>query len=427
MNDFYYNRDKECISKENLYGLQSKYLCKQISYVWKRQTPYRKKMEEAGVTPSDIKSIDDIVLLPFTEKEDLQRNYPYGMLASPKEDVIRVHATSGTTGNMTIVPCTKKDVALLTEGICRTYAMLGCKKGFVVQNAFSYSMFIGGMGAQNAVEKLGGTVIPTSTGNTRRQLQFLKDLKADNLSCTPSYALLIAKTLQDYGYQRSDFSLSSCLVAGERIKEEEYSEIEEKLGVKVFDVYGNAEMTNVFAPCKYNTGKHIPEDMIYAEIIDADGKPLPAGQAGELVVTTLQKTGVPLIRYRTHDIACLYDTPCPCGRTGRRLSKIFGRTDDMLTVRGCKIYPSQVREVLNGIPGLTGNYRLIVSKFKESDVVTVKAETKKDFSDDPGATSHKLCEAAKSILGISIQIELVPYGGMPVADGEKFKHMIDLR
>ncbi|MGN1373213.1 MAG: phenylacetate--CoA ligase family protein [Candidatus Coproplasma sp.] len=425
MKDYIYNPKMECMPKGEMLALQSELLRRQVNYVWENQPPYRQKMQEAGITPADIKDVTDVVKLPFTDKDDLRNNYPFGMLAVPREQIIRINATSGTTDKMTIVPCTQKDVDLLTESICRTYAMIGCQPGFMVQNAFSYSLFIGGMGAQNAVEKLGGIMLPTSTGNTKRQLQLLKDLQADNLSCTPSYAMHIAEIMEEEGYSKDDFALESCLVAGEGLKEEQYNFIREKLGVDVFDVYGNAEMTNVFAPCKYDTGKHIPEDMIYVEILDNEGNPLPAGQAGELVVTTLQKTGQPIIRYRTHDVAIVYDSPCPCGRTGRRLSKILGRIDDMVTVKGCKVFPSMLENAVKGFDCLTDNYCLVITKNHDCDELTFNAELKRGTSEEN--LENRIAEALRGTLGLSVKVQLYDYGVLPPADGHKRKLIYDRR
>ena len=425
MKDYIYNPKMECMPRGEMLALQGELLRRQVNYVWENQSAYRQKMQEAGVTPADIKDITDIVKLPFTDKGDLRKNYPFGMLAVPRDQIIRINATSGTTDKMTIVPCTQKDVDLLTEGICRTYAMVGCQPGFTVQNAFSYSLFIGGMGAQNAVEKLGGTMLPTSTGNTKRQLQLLKDLRANNLSCTPSYAMHIAEIMEEEGYSKSDFALESCIVAGEGLKEEQYNIIKEKLGVSIFDVYGNAEMTNVFAPCKFDTGKHIPEDMIYVEILDSEGKQLPAGQPGELVVTTLQKTGQPIIRYKTHDVAIVYDTPCPCGRTGRRLSKILGRTDDMVTVKGCKIFPSMLENSVNEFDCLTDNFCLVITNNQDGAVLTFNAELKRGVHSEN--LEKRISESLRGTLGLSVKVQLYDYGVLPSADGNKRKLIYDRR
>ncbi len=360
----------ERMPKEELRALQEERFQTTLAYVWERQIPYRRLMEERGLTPKDISSLKDIVKLPFTDKKLFQDNYPSGMLAAPIEEVARMHGSSGTTGNPAVVLCTKRDIDLCTEGFARAYAMQGCTKNSVIQNAASYSLFIGGLGGQLAAEKIGALAIPLSIGNTERQIKFLLDFKVENLTATPSYLAHIADVAASMGYKKEDFFLKSYLAGGERLTKYQREKIERHLGGQIHDVYGFAEMTTVFATCQYDQGLHIPEDFIYVEIIDENGNPAPDGEYGEIVVTTLAKTGAPIIRYRTHDVARIMDGECPCGRTSRRISPILRRTDDVIVFKGTKISPLQIERVIDRFPSLTDRYCILLSE--ETFVVEVE-------------------------------------------------------
>ncbi len=360
--EIYYNPKMELLPREELRALQEARFQKTLAYVWENQKPYRAKMEEIGVSPKDISSLADITKLPFTDKKLFQESYPCGMLAAPIEDVVRMHGSSGTTGNPAVVLCTQRDVDLCTEGFARAYAMQGCTKNSVIQNAASYSLFIGGLGGQLAAEKIGALSIPLSVGNTERQIKFLLDFKVENLTATPSYIAHIADVAQEMGYKKEDFHLKSYLTGGERTTKYQRERIERVLGGQIHDVYGFAEMTTVFSMCQYETGLHIPEDFIYVEIIDEAGNPLPDGEYGEIVVTTLAKTGEPIIRYRTHDIARIQKGECPCGRTSRRISPILRRTDDMIVFKGTKLSPLQIERVIDEFPALTDRYCILLTE-----------------------------------------------------------------
>ncbi len=397
MKQIYYNPQAECAPREQIEKLQAELLKSRLEFICRNGLPYAKKLRAAGIEPQDIRTIDDIKKLPFTDREDIGTPVLRG-------DVVRLHGTSGTSGKMLVIPCTARDLELFCEGLCRALTMLGCGKNSVVQNTFGYSMFVGGHGIQAAAEKLGAVVIPTSVGNTARQIEFMREFKTDILCGTPSYVLHIACEAEKLGLKREDFALKSCFIAGERPPEGTAEIIAAKLGADVYDVYGSAEMTNVFAPCSFNRGKHIPEDMIYAEIVNGDE---PAGDnvLGELVITTLAKTGLPLIRYRTHDIAAIDSSPCPCGRTGKRLVKTEGRTDDVIFYKGCKIYPSQIEFAIKKYPALTGRYQIVAG-----DKLLVIAEAR------GGAAADGLSEILTSITGVNAQA--VTADGL-TADGGK--------
>lgn len=408
--------------EEQLAALQGELLKNQVKYVYERQPVYRKRMERSNIRPEDIKSIEDIRLLPFTDKEDLTKNHPFGMLAAPEEKVIRLHATSGTTENMAFVPCTKKDIDLFTEGVSRAFAMQGCTNKSRVLNTLSYSMFIGGIGAQYAAENIGAMLIPTSTGNSTRQISFLKNFKVTHLVCTPSFARRLIKEKTDLGLTKSDFNLKSCLLTGERTDKSLENALMEEFGAKAFDVYGSTEMTNVFAACRHNSGKHTFGDLIYAEIVDENGKPVPDGEYGELVVTTLQKEGLPLIRYKTHDITCFLKGSCPCGRTGKRIGEIIGRTDDLINVHGSKLFPSQFESVILKFDFLSGNFKIDLPPKGSTLNPVLWVETKKE---DPSPTEKNTFEKAVcSAINLKISFKYLPQGVIPDSDGNKKKSAI---
>lgn len=379
--------------------LQGKLLKDTLQLILQLGLPYGQKLKAAGISPDDINGIEDIVKLPFSDKNDLVYN-------CVRPGIVRLHATSGTSGRMRVIPCTQTDLDLFTEGLCRALKMQGCGPGSVVQNTFGFSMFVGGLGVQAAAERLGATVIPTSVGNTARQLQFIKDFKTTILCCTPSYALHIIAQKEKLGYTSADFALKSCFLAGERLSPQMAKLISEGLNAEVYDVYGSAEMTNVFAGCGHGAGKHIPEDMIYAEIVDAAGNPLPEGERGELVITTLQKTGLPLVRYRTHDVASITSSPCQCGRAGKRLMEVVGRTDELIIYKGCKIYPSQIEYCISRCQGLTGRYKIL----RDGELCVVA-------EGDCGDGEDLLCQLLKQVTGVKIAVKITRDF---VADGNKF-------
>lgn len=413
--ELYYNARMERMGRQEREDLQSELLLRQLHAVWSRRLPYRKKMEAARLTPKDIRGIEDVALLPFTDKEDFAAWYPRGMQAAENEKIVRIHATSGTGGKMTLVPCTRKDLDLFTESLCRALTMQGCGKASVVQNAFGYSMFIGGHGVQAAAEKLGATLVPTSAGNSLRQLAFLQDLGTDILCCTPSYAVRLAGRMAEYGLSPRG-TLKSLFVAGERLSSATEKYLKEAFGAEVFDVYGNAEMTNAFASCRFHNGMHIPEDMVYAEIVDGQGVPLPDGAHGELIVTALQKTGVPLIRFRTRDLASIDRTPCPCGRTGGRVT-VYGRTDDTVYFKGCKINPTQIECVLSTFPHLTGQFQIVLYHDPPD-----KMEIGIEANGETAQERDRLREVMKSVLGVTFELKFMT----EIACKDKAKRVIRL-
>ena len=411
----YFDERIERMPRSEIRALQEKYFQALMDYVWEYQAPYREKMNESSIHRNDIMSLEDISKLPFTDKKDLAKNYPFTMQAAPDTDIIRINATSGSTGKMVMIPCTDYDVDLFENGLCRALAMLGCTKNSRVQNTFSYSMFIGGMGVQGAAERFGAACIPTSTGNTERQKAFLKELGVDILAATPSYALYIIDEMAQNG-ELDDISLKSIFVAGEPCSSVVKNKIENLSGATVYNVYGNAEMTNVFASCRHNTGMHIPEDMIYAEIVDKDGNVLPYGEAGELVITTLQKKGLPLVRYNTHDIAVICDDECPCQRTSLRV-KIIGRSDGMIIHKGCKFFPSDVDNVIAGLDFLNGKYT--ISKTENGMGVAITAELCNGLICNEESCFKQFADACRGRLGVLPELILVRAGTLEHPQGEK--------
>ncbi|MDD3947363.1 MAG: phenylacetate--CoA ligase, partial [Clostridia bacterium] len=344
-----FNQQAECMSKEEKKVLQSERLRSVVARVYDNVATYRAKMDEIKLKPADIKSIDDIVKLPFTTKHDLRSNYPFGMFASPKENIVRLHASSGTTGKLTVAGYTQKDIDVWSECCARSLAAIGGGKGTVVHIAYGYGLFTGGLGMHYGAELLGATAVPVSSGNTQRQIMLLKDFGAEILCCTPSYAIYLADEMAKMNLTPADFNLKSGIFGAEPWTHEMRLDIEKKLGIKAYDIYGLSEISGpgVASECVYQTGSHINDDYFYPEIVSVDTlEPVVPGERGELVFTTLCKEGMPLIRYRTRDITALEYAPCACGRTGPRISRIKGRSDDMLIIRGVNVFPSQIESVL---------------------------------------------------------------------------------
>ena len=415
----YYNREIECLPRKQLAELQRNAFSKLYDYVMHRNPSYRKLLESSGIAIGKPLRTEEIPLLPIIDKKDLAAAYPLGMQAAPASEIIRIHGTSGTSGKMILVPCTAADISAYNEGLCRALIMQGCNEQSVIQNTFSYSMFIGGIGIQSAAERIGAAVIPTSVGNTERQISLMRDLGTTCLAATPSYAMHIFKKMRSEGISPTDSALRTCFIAGELCTDEKLNNIESLGGVKAYNVYGNAEMTNVFASCSYNTGMHIPEDMIFAEIIGDKGEQLQAGSVGELVITTLTKTGMPLIRYNTHDLAIMYDDECPCGRTGKRV-RILGRSDDMIIHKGCKFFPSDIDRLVSTFDFLSGVYRISLPT-ADNMTLTVTAEAKDGFSIPHTAAKERFREASRKMLGVALDLELVCRGVLDTADGNKMK------
>ena len=428
-----WNPNKECMSREQMRELQGKRLQKLVQYVYHNVPFYRNKMQAMNVSPEDIVTIDDIVKLPFTTKQDLRDNYPYGLQAAPASEIVRVHASSGTTGNPTIVGYTRKDLAVWSEVMTRCLTAYGLHRDDTVSVSYGYGLFTGGLGAHYGVENLGATVIPTSTGSTEKHIRLLKDLKISGICCTPSYALYLAETLEKLGVSKDEINLRIGVFGAEPWTENMRKEIESRLGLKGYNIYGLSEIMGpgVSYECQEQNGSHISEDHFFPEIINPETlEQLPYGEQGELVFTTLTKEGMPLLRYRTKDLCTLMEGQCACGRTLVRMSRIVGRSDDMLIIRGINVFPSQVESVILEMQEFEPQYMLIVDRVNNLDTLQVQVEVRKDyFSDDIGsmlALKKKLADKLKSVISIAADVRLMEPGSIERSQG-KGKHVIDNR
>ncbi|MBQ6677920.1 MAG: phenylacetate--CoA ligase [Clostridia bacterium] len=415
-----------------LSALQSEKLRKQVRHVYDNVPYYRGLMDEKGLTPEDIGGIEDLHKLPFTSKSDLRETYPYGMLAVPLSDCVRIHSTSGTTGKRVIAYYTQNDIDLWEECCARAIVAAGGTKEDVVQVCYGYGLFTGGSGLHGGSHKVGCLTLPMSSGNTDRQIQFMMDLKSTIICCTPSYAAYIGESLKEKGYKPEDNSLKAGIFGAEPWTEEMRRDIEKSLGIKAYDIYGLTESSGpgVAFECSVQKGMHINEDHFIAEIIDPDtGEVLPDGEKGELVFTSLDKEAFPLLRYRTRDICVLDRTPCSCGRTHVRMAKPMGRSDDMLIIRGVNVFPSQIETVLIN-EGYAPNYRIEVDRVNNSDTLDVYVELSPDqFTDTVGAITameKKLSAAITGILGIHPTVHLVAPKSIERSEG-KAKRVVDKR
>ena len=428
-----WNPNKECMPREQLRELQGKRLQKLVAYVYHNVPFYRHKMQEMDLMPDDIRSIDDIVKLPFTTKQDLRDNYPYGLMAAPKSEVVRVHASSGTTGNPTIVGYTRKDLAVGSEVMSRCLSAYGVTREDTFSVSYGYGLFTGGLGAHYGVENLGATVIPASTGNTEKHVRLIRDLKITGIACTPSYALYLAETVEKMGISKDELSLRIGAFGAEPWTEHMRQEIQERLGLKGYNLYGLSEIMGpgVSCECEEQNGSHIHEDHFYPEIIDPNTlETLPYGQQGELVFTTLTKEGMPLLRYRTKDLTSLMPGVCSCGRTSVRMTPIMGRSDDMLIIRGINVFPSQVESVILGMKEFEPRYMLVVDRVNNLDTLQVQVEVRRDyFSDDISAMLNlkkALSDKLKSVLSISADVKLMEPNSIARSQG-KSQRVIDKR
>ena len=401
-----------------------------MTYVYHNVPFYRKKMQEMDLSPDDIRSIDDIVKLPFTTKQDLRDNYPYGLQAAPASEIVRVHASSGTTGNPTIVGYTRKDLAIWSEVMSRCLTAYGVTRDDTFSVSYGYGLFTGGLGAHYGVENLGATVIPASTGNTEKHIRLIRDLKITGIACTPSYAMYLAEVMEKMGLTKHDLGLRVGAFGAEPWTENMRKEIQDRLGLKGYNIYGLSEIMGpgVSYECQEQDGSHINEDHFFPEIIDPNTlEPLPYGQQGELVFTTLTKEGMPLLRYRTKDLTSLI---CPCGRTSVRMTPIMGRSDDMLIIRGINVFPSQVESVILEMKEFEPQYMLIVDRKGNLDSLEIQVEVRRDFfSDDIGAMlalKKSLADKLKSVLSISADVKLVEPNSIARSQG-KSKRVIDNR
>ena len=434
MSTIYWEEEMETLPRVGLESIQLKRLQSLVKRVYDKVEPYRQKMIDAGITPNDIQILQDLQKLPFTTKDDLRDNYPFGMFAMGLEDIVRVHASSGTTGKPTVVGYTKKDIDTWATLIARSLACAGATSGDMVHNAYGYGLFTGGLGAHYGAEKLGATVIPVSGGNSKRQITIMKDFGSTVLMSTPSYALNLAEAMEEMGVSPSSLSLRVGIFGAEPWSENMREEVERKLNIKAVDIYGLSEVIGpgVAQECLQSTkGMHIFEDHFLPEIIDPEtGEVLPAGERGELVFTTLTKEAFPVIRYRTKDISCLYTETCNCGRTLVRMEKVTGRTDDMLIIRGVNVFPSQVEHVLMGVEGVEPHYQIIVERQGTMDTMTVEVEVSDSiFSDEIKnleQLSHGISKDIKDILGVTCKVKLVNPRSIRRSEG-KAQRIIDNR
>ena len=427
----YFNPEIETASREQITAIQNEKLVKQVKHVYENVAPYRKKMDEAGVKPEDIKSIEDLHLLPFVTKDDLRDAYPYGYMGKPLSECVRIQSTSGTTGRRVVAFYTQHDVDLWEECCARAIVAAGGTKDDVVHVSYGYGLFTGGPGLNGGSHKLGSLTLPMSSGNTDRQLQFMTDLESTILCCTPSYAAYLAESAIERGII-DKIHRKAGIFGAEAWTEEMRHDIEEKLGIKAYDIYGLTEISGpgVSFECEAQGGMHINEDHFIAEIIDPDtGEVLPAGEAGELVFTSLAKAAFPLLRYRTRDITYLTYEKCSCGRTHVRMHKPMGRSDDMLIVKGVNVFPSQIETVLLN-KGYPANYQIIVTREGTSDQLEVQVEmTPEMFSDsltEVAGRERQLVSALKSMLGIYAKVRLVAPKSIVRSEG-KAQRVIDKR
>lgn len=428
-----YMPDKECLTREQMRDLQGKRLVELVKRVYQTVPSYRAKMDKIGITPQDIKGIDDIVKLPFTTKQDLRDGYPFGMLSAPKDDIVRIHASSGTTGKLTVVGYTQNDIDIWTECVARSLVMANVSKTDIVHVAYGYGLFTGGLGLHYGAEKIGAAVVPVSSGNTKRQLSLIKDFGATVLCCTPSYAIFLGTELEKENIKLEELNLKVGIFGAEPWSENMRKAIEDRLKIDARDIYGLSEISGpgVAMECEAKSGSHIQEDHFYAEIIDTDTlEALPYGSEGELVFTTLTKTGQPLIRYRTRDITSLNGDVCSCGRTTVRMNKVRGRSDDMLIIRGVNVFPSQIETAIMNVSGVEPHYMIYVDRIDNLDTMEIHIEVNESlFSDTVGnieSLRKRIESEIHSNLGIGARVKLVEPMAIPRSEG-KAKRVIDKR
>ena len=429
-----WNDEFETLPREVIESLQVKRLRQTLQRVNATVPFYREQFRKAGVTPEQIKSLDDLRRLPFTLKQDMRDNYPYGLFAVPLEQIVRIHASSGTTGKPTVVGYTRRDIDTWSELMARSFVAAGAHKGDVIHNAYGYGLFTGGLGAHYGAERLGASVIPMSGGNSKKQLMIMQDFGSTVLTCTPSYSLYLAEVAAEEGIDFKSLKLKVGIFGAEPWSEEMRKEIEEKLNLKAIDIYGLSEILGpgVAIECiEAQKGLHIWEDHFIPEIIDPDsGEVLPHGERGELVITTITKEGIPMIRYRTRDITRIIPEPCICGRTHVRLERMSGRSDDMLIIRGVNVFPSQIESVLITIEGVEPHYQLIVDREENLDTLEVQVEVnEQSFSDEIKVLqglSTRIQKEIKDMLGVTCKVRLVEPKTIARSEG-KAKRVIDKR
>lgn len=429
----YYQPDIETMSREDLEALQLERLQALVKRVYQKIPFYKESFDKAGVNPEDIKSLADLTKLPFTVKQDMRDAYPFGLFAVPRKDVVRVHCSSGTTGTATVVGYTQKDLENWGDCFARALYGAGCGPDSTLQIAYGYGLFTGGLGAHNGGERAGCTVLPMSTGNTKRQVRLMKDFDVDCLCCTPSYALNIAEVAQEEGYDIHEFPIHAGILGAEPCSEATRAEIEQKMGIQVYDIYGLSEVMGpgVACECEKQHGLHVCEDQFIIEILDPKTlQPVPDGEWGEVVFTTLCKECSPLVRYRTRDISRILVGECECGRTFRRMDRIAGRTDDMMILRGVNVFPSQIEEEIVSFPEIAPQYQLILTTKGTLDHAELRVETVPEFPFDEIRRLEKLKKdlqkALKENLQIAVDVKIVEPKTIERAEG-KAKRIIDMR
>ncbi|MFY1112275.1 MAG: phenylacetate--CoA ligase family protein [Methanosarcinaceae archaeon] len=429
----YWDPEIETMPVEELRKLQEEKLKTLVHYVYEHSPFYRKKFDEHGVHPDDIRTLEDVRKLPFTFKQDLRDTYPTGMFCVPNSKLVRFHASSGTTGKPTVVGYTRNDINEWAESLARAFTSIGVGKEDVIQISYGYGLFTGGLGVHYATEKVGATVLPTSSGNTERQLDLMRDLGSTVIACTPSYFSYMIEAARKEGFSiKDDTGMKIGIFGAEPWSEELRVRIEKESGIKAYDIYGTSELSGpLFTECKDQCGIHIWADKFLVEILDPEtGEPVPDGETGELVITTLTKEALPLIRYKVLDLTRKLSEPCKCGRTHPRITRITGRVDDMLIIRGINVFPGQVESVLMKIPEVGNHFMIIVDRAGELDVMKVQIEMHESaFSDrmsDMMALEKKIAYALKAVLNLAVQVELVEHGFLPRSEG-KSKKVIDNR
>jgi phenylacetate-CoA ligase len=421
------------MTRVDLEALQVERMKILLRRVYESVDTYRRKFDEAGFDPTSFSSLADMRRIPFTVKDDLRAGYPYGMFAAPLKDIVRVHSSSGTTGQVTVVGYTRGDIDRWSDLMARTYACAGATADDVVQVTYGYGLFTGGLGAHYGSERLGALTVPVSGGNTKRQVQILKDFGVTVLACTPSYALLIAETAYEMGIDPKTLPLRIGVFGAEPWSESMRRQIEEELGLIAVDIYGLSEVMGpgVASECVHQCGLHVFEDHFLVEIVDPETlEPLPDGETGEVVFTTLTKEGIPVVRYRTRDISRIIPEPCACGRTFRRIERVTGRSDDMLIIRGVNVYPSQIEQVLVSVPMVAPHYQVVLTKRGSMDHVEVHVEVAPEFDFDEvrelEALQRTVKSSIESALAVSIAVKLVEPKSIARSEG-KAKRVVDLR
>jgi phenylacetate-CoA ligase len=423
----------ETWERDRLDELKLERLRSTVGRLYERVPFYRKRLEDAGFKPGDLKSLDDLQRLPFTYKDDLRDNYPFGLFAVPMREIVRIHASSGTTGKSTVVGYTSGDIQVWADLVARTIVAAGGTPDDIVHVSYGYGLFTGGLGLHYGAEKLGATALPMSGGNTKRQVRMMVDFGSTILCCTPSYALNIAEVMREMGIERDQVKLKSAILGAEPWSDEMRLQIEDELSISAHDIYGLSEVVGpgVSIECSEKTGLHIFEDSFIPEIIDPEsGRVLPPGEKGELVFTNINKEGLSLIRYRTRDISRLLPEHCSCGRTHARMERVTGRTDDMLIIRGVNVFPSQVEMVLMQVPGLSPHYQLVVERVESLDILEVQVEMSPEiFSDEIKQLEElekRIRDEVQSYLGVSVRVRLMEPRSIQRSEGKAVR-VIDKR